>query len=358
VTSVTSDDRLLVPDVVRAVALIGVVTLNYHGYLNGGAAAARPGDPFFERLLDPFEGVLATRFAATFVLVAGIGVALMTGRALTSDRSGAVRDLRLRLVRRGLTLYGVGFVLDWIWPGTILFFYGAYFVLAAAVCTLRTRYVAAIGTFTAVAAAALALWKEHAAESGSPLTWIDPYSIDSFGELAARTFFGYTHPVLPWFAFFCAGIVLGRHLPVTRIGHLRIAAIGLGLAMSTYLVAHVTDLTATSTRPYDRGLLYTVGTIGTALVAYGVIGALALERPRSAFTSVLRDAGRTTLTIYLAHVFVFEVLVEQFDLVERSTLNAVALALTFWAVALTGASGWQRRFGTGPAERAYRLLGG
>ena len=76
-------ERLPGPDVVRAVALIGVVVMNYHGYLiiRGGA---RTGG-WAAELFDPWTGPLSTRFAATFVLVAGVGVTLLTRRVWTPD---------------------------------------------------------------------------------------------------------------------------------------------------------------------------------------------------------------------------------------------------------------------------------
>ena len=51
--------------------------------------------------------------------------------------------MRWRLARRGVLLYVVGLVLDVIWPGTIIPYYGAMFVGAAAIFTLRTRWIVA-----------------------------------------------------------------------------------------------------------------------------------------------------------------------------------------------------------------------
>ena len=50
--------------------------MNFHGYLilRGGAR----GDNAVGRFFDPWTGPLSTRFAATFVLVAGVGVTLFT----------------------------------------------------------------------------------------------------------------------------------------------------------------------------------------------------------------------------------------------------------------------------------------
>ena len=105
------------PDVVRAVAMTGVVVMNYHGYLILGGAS-RSGHAGYD-LFDPWTGPLSTRFAATFVLTAGVGVTLMTRR--TTGDSDATTAMRWRLVRRGLLLYGIGLV--------GLFVFGASFVL-------------------------------------------------------------------------------------------------------------------------------------------------------------------------------------------------------------------------------------
>ena len=61
------------PDVVRAVAILGVVVMNYHGYLihRGGRRDGSPGVVY--DLFDPWVGPLATRFAAAFALTAGVG---------------------------------------------------------------------------------------------------------------------------------------------------------------------------------------------------------------------------------------------------------------------------------------------
>src|SRR4051812_7674877 len=133
--------RLPGPDVVRAVAMIGVVAMNYHGYLilRGGPRAGSALDRFF----DPWNGPLSTRFAATFVLTAGVGVTLFTRGA--QGHPNVVRARRWTLVRRGLVLYGFGLLFDTIWPGTILPYYGAMFVIAAGLFTLRTAWVAITG---------------------------------------------------------------------------------------------------------------------------------------------------------------------------------------------------------------------
>ena len=56
-------ERLVGPDVVRAIAMAGVVTMNFHGYLINDGARHDGGWPY--DLFDPCTGPLSTRFAAT-----------------------------------------------------------------------------------------------------------------------------------------------------------------------------------------------------------------------------------------------------------------------------------------------------
>ncbi len=363
----TRSRRLPGPDVTRAVALLGVITMNYHGYLNGSDASAVPGDSRMTALFDPWRGVLSTRFAATFVVMAGVGITLLTDRARRGGDHTEVSALRWRLARRGLFLYGLGFVLDWIWPGTILFFYGALFVLGALVFTLRTRWVVALGAGAAVAGAAIAWWEAIRVERGHDVGWLtspDTLRTRSPRGLLFDTFVNGTHPVLPWFAFLCAGIVLGRALPHLHRG--RVAAVAAAVTACTYLVNHVAgwgtdDAVRTvvlSTRPFDRGLLYTAGTLGTSLVAYCACSWLAERFATTAPVQVLANAGRTTLSIYVMHVLVFNEVVHQRHWVGGEGLGtAIGFALVVWVLAVLMAAWWQRFIGQGPMERIYRRLG-
>jgi uncharacterized membrane protein YeiB len=361
--------RLAGPDVTRAVALIGVVVMNYHGYLNGSRAVAGPGASFAHRLFDPWTGVLSTRFAATFMVVAGVGVALLTAKSRQSGDRAAISADRWRLARRGLVLYAGGFVLDWVWPGTILFFYGATFVLAALVFTLRSRWLAVIAAVAAVAAAALHWWVVERDVDGRPVQWLtSPRTLATASPrgLVLDTFVNGTHPLLPWFAFLCIGILIGRSL--ATVNRLQLVAGGVCATALTYLVNHLATngqaqhrvlVAVLSTRPFDRGLLYTVGTAGTAVATFGLITWIAERDPHAALVQWFARAGQMTLTLYLVHVLVFNLFVDWLHWVGGTGLDtALLFAGTFWIIAIAVASWWRRLIGIGPAEWVYRKFGG
>ena len=345
------------PDVVRAVAMAGVVVMNYHGYLIIRGAARDGGA--LEDLFDPWVGPLATRFAATFVLTAGVGVTLMTNSSL--DDPARRTEMRWRLVRRGLLLYGGGLLFDFVWAGTILPFYGAMFVLASVLFTLRSRIVIAIGVAAALVGWLIEWWQFERRLDGHDTSWLTDPGPRSPRGLVLDLFVNGTHPLFPWLAFFCAGIVLGRML--TR-AFWRPVVVAVGAALFTIATLANTAagddqrlLLLLSVDPFDRGLAYTASALGTALVAFAAISAIADRFERTAVIDALRRAGQLSLSIYLAHALAFNLLVDNLDVIEP---DGIELALTFaaivWLTATTLAVAYQRRWGRGPAETVYRKL--
>jgi len=355
-------------DVTRAIALLGVITLNYHGYLNG-AEAFRPSNPtIWNRLFSPLTGLLTTRFAATFVLVAGIGVALFVAAANGDDSD--TRRRKLVLFRRGALLFGVGTILQWIWPGTILFYYGAYFMIAALIATWKTRTLVVTGLVVTFAAAALAGWRDHRTLGGHSTAWLSP-PITSPRNLVIRVFVDYTHPVVPWLVFIIAGIVLGRHLH--RLAHFRarliaISAVALVVIHGARTVwwptividaGDVIQRVVVSTDPYDRAIGYVGSTLAVALLAFALVSILTERLSDSGIVTVLANVGSLSLTMYLAHVLFYNFLVKQLALVGPDGLaTALLLSLLFAVPAFAFAAWWKPRFGVGPAERVYRFFCG
>ncbi|MFK8024059.1 MAG: DUF418 domain-containing protein [Ilumatobacter sp.] len=367
-----SVDRLPGPDVVRALALIGVAVMNYHGYLII-RGAPRDGDSSLGSFFDPFSGPLATRFAATFVVTAGIGVTLLTRRVVADKAHGlpgaaaAVTEMRWRLVRRGLALYVLGQILDIIWPGTIILYYGAMFVLAAWLFTVSSRWLAALGLASALAGWAISAWKFQQVEAGDSVDWLIRPGQDSIRRVLFELTINGTHPLFPWLAFFCAGIIVGRNL-----GRPDWRAWCVGLGAVLFAVSFVVSESATtpfqqvflSRDPFDRGLVYVASALGTSLLAVAVVSwvadrAVAKGGVAAAAIEPLRLAGQMSLTLYIAHILVFNLMVDWLDIVQPDGLTtALTFALAFWVVAIAAGTAWSHRFGRGPAERVYRAIGG
>lgn len=338
----------------RAVALIGVCVMNYHGYLILHSDQLGGGDSFAERVFDPWKGPLSTRFAAAFVVIAGMGVTLMT-RSAIGDRA-AQRVLRWVLIRRGVLLFAGGYLFNWVWPGTILFYYGAMFVVAAFLFTLRSRWVIAFGIGAAVAGAAIKRWEVNRDAAGHDVFWLTQPGDRSPRGLIFDTFVNGTHPLLPWLAFLCLGIVLARWIPWLAQLRIRLIIAGTLAVTATYVAQTVSPNNAHLMLTSDsRSIAYTLCAAGSAVVGICIIGAIAAARRTSAPVRALAAAGRCTLTLYIAHALVFNLLVDWLGWVRPTGLDtALLFAGGFWLIGIVAAAWWVPRYGIGPLERIYR----
>ena len=365
-----SSSRIESLDVARAIALFGVVAMNFHAYLNGFRSMYPTQPSVWERLFNPLTGPLTTRFAATFVLIAGIGVSLFTQRVRESNNRADIQHARIVLLRRGTLLYFLGYFVQWIWPGTILFYYGAYFIIAAAVFAWSSKRLIMLGGASIIIAAGLSWWRASQLLDGNNTRWLSP-SPNSPRNLLIRTFVDYTHPVFPWIAFFIVGILLGRHIHRLPEIRLRLMFVAILIMLATHAAnflftpsSQISDrdfvlAKLLSTQPLNRGMLFSLGTLATAVVALCLVSLVVERASHLALTQLLARAGRMTLSVYLLHVVFFNLLVHQLHWVGDTGLDtALVLSMSFYVVALLLASGWNKHFGLGPAERVYRAFGG
>lgn len=355
---VTPESRRVDLDVTRAVALVGVCVMNYYGYMVIRGAERRT--DFVGRVFDPWTGPLSTRFAATFVMVAGMGVALLARRSADGSDTREVSRVRWVLVRRGLLLFTFGYFFNWVWPGTILFFYGAFFLFAAVVFTWRDHWLLGIGGASAIAAAGLRWWALDRTTRGLTNEWmtrLDAGATTSPWDLLVDVTARGTHPLLPWLLFFCVGIVLGRRLPFDGIMRARLAFTGVLCAATGYLLHGSLPWADVlrSVAPFDRGILYSLTTVGVAMTAIALVGALAEAIRLRDGTRLLAVTGRNTLTLYVLHALVFLLLVDWLEWIPADGLGtALLLSAAFWVAAVVAANAWAARHRSGPLEWVYR----
>ena len=362
-TTSLGTSRLIGLDVTRAIALIGVVVMNYHGGLNDPSI----GHDFWHRVFNVYSGVLSTRFAATFVFVAGIGTALLSRKAYEDQQD--VAKLRIRLIRRGALLLFGGYFLNRAWPGTILFYYGAYFILSALFIMWKSRSIILVAITTAITATVVSTWEANQAHLGQSTSWMHPRNIHSVKDLFLRIFIDYTHPVFPWLAFFCLGIVIGRNLEAVTKKWRQISVMSCAIISMCYVITSILDHqdsrsnavihVFTSMQPFTRGLFYSLTSAAIALLAFLVINQFAKNYQDARLIVHLQRSGQVTLSLYLLHVLIYYVFVEWSSMITATGLEtALIFAGVFWLFAITIASWWQHHFGQGPAERLYRAIGG
>lgn len=342
-------------DATRTVALLGIIILNYHGYLNRAEAIGADKENLFVRIMDAWNGVLAPS-PVIFVLVSGISCSLLTSANLD----------RWVLVRRGALLFTLGSMFEWVWNGTILPYFGIYFVLAAAMITWSRRSIVITALVCTFSAAALSIWRFLREQDLNSTSWLSPAQPDSPRNFVFRYFIDYTHPVLPWFAFFCVGLLIGRSLPWffanrTRLFAPLVVAVTAVYTLST-IVRRSTDgawQRVTSTDPFERGVLATLGVTLSSVLVLIVVSWIIEAFPGATISEFFVRAGRVSLTLYVIHGFAYNVIVNQLGWVTPTGLDtALGLSALMWIFLVAFGAWWDRFVGRGPLERLLRGFGG
>lgn len=361
--------RIMGIDAARGFALLGMVAVH-----TLPATANAAGDPTWTWSL--FGG----HAAALFALLAGVSLAFLTGGRTPRTGRDATRA-RVSLATRALILTVLGLTINLLQiPAyNILIYYGVMFLLAIPFTLLPVRWLFVSSVMFATIAPFIMQWS---------LTVLPAHEIGnaSFGDLAAtpgtvlaQLFLTGTYPAIPWMAFICLGMGLGR-LPLTRdriqillviVGAV-IAALARGittwLLYRTYLEESLLaatpwmsgddvwtiqaygpdpQLPTTSLKwlllsgPHTNTPFALAESAGLAMVALGAF--LIICRFIGRWLTPLAAMGSMTLTLYAVHLIF---------------LSFVPVSTTPWfwyfvqiAVAALVATAWQQALGNGPLER-------
>lgn len=350
-------------DLARSFAFLGMVFVNFRVAIAGDG-----GGPGWLTWLDTR---LDGRASATFVVLAGVGVSLMSRRARASGDRAGLGAVRWVLLRRAAFLFVVGLLYWSIWPADILHYYGVYLVVAAMLLGASDRMLLGLASALVVAfALLLALGPDYGAGWDWPsLTYHGFWTPQGF--LRNILYNGF-HPVIPWLAFLLLGMWLGRRDLKVAATRKRLLILGIGSAAaaetaSRLLVAAAApslgaaDAVAVfGTAPMPPTPLYMVAAAGTASAVI-VLSVLAAERFAGApWLAPLVATGQLALTLYVAHVVFGLAPLEELGLLEgrRPVAFSVMWAGVFCVIAVAFASVWRRRFRRGPLEALMRRITG
>jgi len=363
--------RVIGVDVARGLALIGMMAVHVF------ATFDRHGTPTLATVL------AAGRSATTFVLVAGVSLAFLSGgqrvvegRARTAAAAGiAVRALLIGAI--GLLL---GYAADAIEVEVILPYYAALFLLAIPLLGRRPRTLAlAAAALIAVAPVVTLALVDADGPSfrGSDNATFDTLVDDPSGLIVGLLVTG-PYPVLAYLAYLCAGLAIGRlDLSSRRLATWLLGG-GLCLALTARIVSavllyplgglrHLQGIGPSSAAPVTRDALLwdpeqtwswwylalpaphsitpvdMVHTLGSAMAVLGAALLLSRVPLIARLLRPLAAAGAMTLTLYSGHLLVLATGVLQHAPGTMYVLLVVG--------ALAFGSFWQRWLGQGPFER-------
>lgn len=190
--------RIIGIDVARALAVIGMIIVNFK------IVFGSQGDSWLKYITPVFEG----KAAATFVVLAGVGLALMTNSAIKNHNTEKLRTTQKRIIKRALFLFIVGLSYIWIWPADILHFYGIYMLLTLFFIKRKPSHII-IGTLGMVLLfPILILFIDY--ETGWNFTTLSYAGFWTIKGFFRNLFYNGFHPVIPWTAFMLFGLWYGR----------------------------------------------------------------------------------------------------------------------------------------------------
>ena len=367
--------RLVGVDATRGLALVGMMAVHVlpAAAADGGATSS--------------HAMAGGRSAATFAVLAGVGLGLLTGgsRALAGRRWGGAAA---GLFVRALAIGAIGLLLGSVDSGVavILAYYAVLFLIAIPLLPLRAGPLAAIGVAVAILVPFLSYgWRDD--DGGLPFGGRNP-SFDTLFDVPGAfpeglLLTGY-YPVLAWTSYLCVGLAAGR----LNLQRRRTAAWLFGGGATLAVTASVTSslllgpldgrdrIAATVADPSELDNALELGLYGntptttwwwlavdaphsstpldllhTIGVALGLLGALLLLASASRLTAVvlapLAAAGSMTLSLYTAHV----VLLSSELLPDDRETSYVVQVCAALALALL----WRRFLGRGPLERLVAM---
>ena len=358
---VRDSERITSLDLIRGVAVLGILLMNAVNFKLGGAPYFNLSAGGSETWLDWAVGVFGEvfvdqRFMGLFSLLFGAGMILFIDRAAGKGR----RAVALNLWRNALLLL-IGILHLQLGDGDVLAVYAVSSVFLLGLRRLPNRMLIALG----VAVFALSIAATLAAQNIADTTNESLAGLWTPGEVdeeAAITFIFFSGFFLRALGLILVGAGLYRAgfmdggLPARtyRLTAMVGLAVGLPLAAAGVIVTAAND--------YSREIAFvgqipnTLGTIPCAL-AYISLIILWNNRGDSRLKQRLRAVGRMALTNYLSQT-VLGVLVLTTLLGDAESVNRAAVLLfvfAVWGLQLWWSKAWLDRFLFGPAEWLWRV---
>ena len=344
----TGADRIGGLDLARGLAVLGM----FGAHLDIGS----------ELTTDPasWAAVVDGRSSVLFATLAGVSIALLSGRTRPADGVELVRA-RLRIAVRAAWILAIGAVLEWLdtFVAIILGVYAVLFVLA-----LPFLRWPPVRLFAAAGAIALA-GPPLNAQLGQVLSVADAES-----HYVAELLVTGAYPAMLWLAFVLVGLGVGR-LELGDAGvRVRLAMAGAGAAVLGYgggwlstraladgvpsggpeegfasPVGRWDAAWLSGAEPHSGTTFELVGSCGFAVLV--IAGCLAVADLLPLLTAPLRAVGALALSVYVAQIVVLWALIT----VSPTHPQGVDLWVGFGVCALVGAALWRWRLGRGPLER-------
>ena len=296
--------RIVGIDVARALAVIGMIIVNFK------IVFGEKGESWITSFAHLFDG----KAAATFVVLAGIGLALMTNSAIKDHNQEKLKVARKKIIKRAIFLFVIGLSYIWIWPADILHFYGIYMLMTLLFINRPPKQIL-IGSIGLILLypILLLLFDYETGWDFAILEYADFWTLSGFFR---NLFYNGFHPVVPWTAFMLLGLWYGRQnlrderfikksLWVSLGVFIVIQGLSIGLIQFISKGSHkaIEGLTPLlGTEPMPPMPIYMINGISISIVIISSCILLAKRYENNKIVIALNKTGQLALTFYVAHV--------------------------------------------------------
>ncbi|MDH4472769.1 MAG: DUF418 domain-containing protein [Fluviicola sp.] len=353
--------RIIGFDLARAYAIFGMFIVNFNT-----AFGSHTNHNGISGFLNLFNGNSST----VFVMLAGMGVSLMTNRNdYTLEERKNIKSI---ITKRSWFLFVLGVVFYLWWPADILHFYGGYMHIALLLIFFPKKY------FLYAAAAAIIIFHVLLAMVPYDTGWnFETLMYNDFWTLKGflrNTFYNGWNSIFPWIAFFLLGMYLGRldwkdNKTPKRTLLIGIAGYLITFVIQTYATSITQDkdlvfyLTADYLPPF---VPFMVGTASFGLILISIFIFIGNKVGETKIAKILASTGQMTLTHYIAHLVVGLLFLSiitgktlGYDLLKETPTNPITIltfAITYFFLSCVFSYLWTKKFKNGPLEMIMRKI--
>jgi uncharacterized protein len=353
--------RIIGLDVARALAVIGMIIVNFKVVLG------QDGQTWVKSFASIFDG----KAAAMFVVLAGVGLALMTNSAIKNNDRHKLKIAKIRIAKRALFLFVLGLSYITIWPADILHFYGIYMVIILMVLPFKERTILILGSAIIFFYPMLVIFLDY--ETGWDFDTLDYLGFWTFEGFIRNLFFNGFHPVMPWTAFMLFGYWFGKQdlhndkfikktfllstllfISIQNLSYLSISFLAEG---NQEAALELTEILGTNPMPPLPFYMFNGISIAFAIISACILIARRFED--SIIIGALHKTGQLALTFYVAHVIIGMGIIELVapEKMGNYTVEfSVSYALVFSLLCIVFAVIWRKYKKSGPLEWIMRKL--
>ncbi|WP_103070541.1 DUF418 domain-containing protein [Aquimarina sediminis] len=297
-------NRIIGIDVARAFAIFGMIIVNFKmtfgNYGNQGLAT----------ILNILDG----KAASTFVVLAGVGIALMSKGSLQNYNLAGILKIKKKLFKKALFLFLVGLSYSLIWPADILHFYGVYMLLAIVLLrSTQTVLMLFSASLIVLYPILMIIWDYDIGWDYTVMEYEDLWTTAGFFR---NLFFNGFHPVIPWSAFMLIGMWFGK----MELDNNDTVKKAIWVSFSVFICAQFVSyfsmlcipeggqetrielISILGTKPMPPLPLYMISGSSIAIFTISVCILVSKKYKKSKAIQVLKNTGQLALTFYIAHV--------------------------------------------------------